>query len=186
MLDRRATLTGLAAVPILATTAASDRNTGGLGTLLSHYNVPRIRQHHTVMNSGDFAWAAQFFAPDAKNHGRQVGRDGVLMVLTDIFRTFPDWQMDIEHIIVGGGSNNEVVARMMVSGTHKGVGRLPVNGGMLVGVEPTGKRFSVQHIHWYTMREGLIAEHRANRDDIGMMRQLGLLPPAPPMPAPPA
>jgi hypothetical protein len=36
------------------------------------------------------------------------------------------------------------------------------------------------HIHWYKVRNGKIVEHTANRDDIGMMRQLGLLPPAPP------
>ncbi len=50
---------------------------------------------------------------------------------------------------------------------------------MLVGVEPTGKRFEVSHIHWYTLRDGKIVEHYANRDDLGMMRQLGLLPATP-------
>jgi predicted ester cyclase len=71
-----------------------------------------------------------------------------------------------------------VVVRSRVSGTHLGVGQRPINGGMLVGVKPTGKRFEVSHIHWYRVRNGKIAEHHANRDDIGMMRQLGLLPPA--------
>jgi predicted ester cyclase len=47
---------------------------------------------------------------------------------------------------------------------------------MLVGVPPTGKRFEVSHIHWYTLRDGKIVEHYANRDDLGMMRQLELLP----------
>lgn len=57
------------------------------------------------------------------------------------------------------------------------MGKRPVHGGRPVGVAPTGKRFEVQHIHWYTVRGGKIAENRAARDDIGMMRQLGLLPP---------
>ena len=52
-----------------------------------------------------------------------------------------------------------------------------MNGGMLVGVQPTGKRFEVSHIHWYTLRDGKIVEHYANRDDLGMMQQLGLVPP---------
>jgi hypothetical protein len=43
---------------------------------------------------------------------------------------------------------------------------------------PTQEHFDVQHIHWYKVRDGHIVEHTANRDDIGMMRQLGLLPPA--------
>jgi predicted ester cyclase len=87
--------------------------------------------------------------------------------------------MPIEDIVAAG---DQVVVRCMVSGTHRGVGRRPVNGGMLVGVPPTGKAFSVQHIHWYTVQDNQIKAHRANRDDIGMMRQLGLLPPAPPAP----
>ena len=37
-------------------------------------------------------------------------------------------------------------------------------------------------MHMYRMLDGKIAEHFANRDDVGMMRQLGLLPlpPSPP------
>lgn len=49
-------------------------------------------------------------------------------------------------------------------------------------VAPTGKSFSVLHTHWFKLKDGLIVEHRATRDDLGMSRQLGLLPPAPPRP----
>ena len=34
-----------------------------------------------------------------------------------------------------------VVVRVRLSGTHEGVGKRPINGGKLVGVPPTGKRF---------------------------------------------
>jgi predicted ester cyclase len=44
---------------------------------------------------------------------------------------------------------------------------------MLVGVQPTGRAFEVQHIHMYRVLDGKIAELFANRDDVGMMRQLG-------------
>jgi predicted ester cyclase len=80
---------------------------------------------------------------------------------------------------------DQVIVRLAASGRHVGVGRLPVNGGLLVGVEPTRKRYSVQHIHWFTLRDGFIIEHRANRDNVGMMVQLGLLPAPPPFGAPP-
>jgi hypothetical protein len=58
----------------------------------------------------------------------------------------------------------------------------PVDGGMLVGVQPTGRTFEVQQIHMYRVLDGKIAEHFANRDDIRMIRQLGLLPPPPSLP----
>jgi predicted ester cyclase len=72
-----------------------------------------------------------------------------------------------------------VVVRCKVSGTHRGVGKLSVNGRMLVGVPPTGRRFEVSHLHWYRLREGKIVDHYGNRDDLGMMQQLGLLPSRP-------
>jgi predicted ester cyclase len=65
--------------------------------------------------------------------------------------------------------------RGIFSGTHRGIGRLPMNGGMLVGVPPTGRHFEVQHIHMLQVRDGKIVEHFASRDDLGMMQQLGLI-----------
>lgn len=127
-----------------------------------------------MLNSGDIPAAVQFFAEDTRNHGVPVGRQAVLRVLTDIHTTFPDWRMEIEELGVVG---DDVMVRMIVTGTHKGVGKIPVNGGLLVGVPPSGNTFNVQHIHWYTLKDGLIVEHRACRDDVGMMQQLGLLPP---------
>ena len=65
--------------------------------------------------------------------------------------------------------------RCRFKGAHHGVGRLPVNGGLMIGVPTTGRTMNVQHIHGYVMRNGLLAEHWASCDDIGMMQQLGLL-----------
>ena len=136
-------------------------------------NAETIRRHHAVLNTGNVAAASAFFAEDTRNHGVPVGRKGVVRVLTDIYTTFPDWRMDVDDL---AAVDDDVIVRMTVTGTHKGVGRIPVNGGLLVGVPATGKSFKVQHIHWYTLKDGLITEHRANRDDVGMMQELGLLP----------
>jgi predicted ester cyclase len=140
----------------------------------SNANLFLVQQEHEALNSGDVHAAAEIFAEDSRNHGRQVGRAGVRAVLNDIQSTFPDFQMTILNSVVEG---EWVVVRCTFSGTHRGLGRIPVNGGMLVGVQPTGMRFEVQHIHMYQLRNGKIVEHFANRDDLGMMRQLGLLPP---------
>jgi predicted ester cyclase len=81
--------------------------------------------------------------------------------------------MEIVDILAEGQS---VVVRCKVSGTHRGVGEKRINGGFLMGVEPTGKPFVVQHMHWYKLRDGKIIDHYASRDDLGMTQQLGLLP----------
>lgn len=88
----------------------------------------------------------------------------------DIYTTFPDWKMQVEDMAVEG---ENVVVRCRTSGTHRGIGRLKLNGGELIGVEPSGNHFEVWHIHWYKVRDGAIIDHYAVRDDLGMMSQLG-------------
>jgi steroid delta-isomerase-like uncharacterized protein len=143
-----------------------------------------IARHLELMNRGDWKRAAEMFAPDVRHHlgtwregseGIVNGQQTLTENLQDIFRTFPDWKMEIVEMVAEGES---VVVRCRVSGTHLGVGSKRVNGGFLVGVQPTGKRFEVQHIHWYRVRDGKITDHFANRDDLGMTQQLGILPQA--------
>ena len=137
-------------------------------------------QFHEALNSGQLDAAASCFSEDCQNHGRQVGRNGVRKVLGEIKTNFPDAKLTTLNSVAEG---EWVVVRCTYSGTHRGTSRFPVDGGMLVGVQPTGRSFEVQHIHMYRVLEGKIAEHFANRDDVGMMRQLGLLalPASPPI-----
>lgn len=51
--------------------------------------------------------------------------------------------------------------------------------GSPVSFPPTGREFAVRQCHVFQVRDGLLAEHTAVRDDLGMMTQLGHLPPAP-------
>jgi predicted ester cyclase len=140
---------------------------------LAKANVATLRRYMAAMNSGDIPAAVAFFAADTRNHGKPVGKPGLTRVLTDLRIMFPDYRHEAMEMTATG---DVVVARNKVSGTHKGVGKIPVEGGMLVGVPPTNKSFVVQHIHWWRFRDGLIVEHYATRDDLDMMQQLGLLP----------
>jgi steroid delta-isomerase-like uncharacterized protein len=143
-----------------------------------------VREHLDLINRGEWKQAAELYSPDTRHNSgtssasgpvaAAVGLANRLDVLKDILTTFPDWKMQIVDMIAEGDT---VVVRCRVSGTHLGVGRMNVNGGYLVGVPPTGKHFEVQAIHWFKLREGKIVEHFVNRDDLGMTRQLGLLPP---------
>jgi predicted ester cyclase len=136
-------------------------------------NQQVIRQNLEKINRGDAKGAAADWAEDAQNFGRPAGPERIQRIREDITATFPDYHMEVVEMVAVG---DVVVVRCNVNGTHRGVGRLSVNGGMLVGVQPTGKRFEIAHIHWYKLRDGKIVEQWATRDDLGMMRQLGLLP----------
>ena len=48
-----------------------------------------------------------------------------------------------------------------------------------VAFPPRGRTFAVTQTHWFRMRDGLVSEHWANRDDLGMGQQLGWNPPTP-------
>jgi steroid delta-isomerase-like uncharacterized protein len=142
-------------------------------------NEAVVRRHHDAINRGDVAAAAEFYADEVLNNGNRISRARLFAIMQDNARTFPDWKMTIDRLITRG---DEVVVLMTVTGTHKGVSQRPVNGGVYLGVAPTGKSFSVLHTHWFKVKDGLLVEHRATRDDLGMSRQLGLLPPGPPRP----
>jgi len=142
-------------------------------------NQDVVRHNIESHNRGDIQSALLYWAEDTKNFGRPLGREGLRQVLDDIYTTFPDFHIEIEEMAAEGDS---VIVRCKVSGTHRVTGKLPVNGGMLVGVAPTQKHFEVLHIHWFKLHDGKIVDHYAARDDIDMMRQLGLLPPAPAWP----
>jgi predicted ester cyclase len=109
---------------------------------------------------------------DTLNFGKPAGQAVVARILEDIYRTFPDFRLEIIDLLTKG---DLVVVRCKESGTHRGVGQLPVNGGLLVGVAPTEKHFEVEVVHIYTIRNGKIVDHRGVRDDLAMMQQLGLV-----------
>lgn len=157
-------------IGVVAQTSGTDRNR------------EVVRRYFAAMNRGDWKAAADYFAPDVQHHlgnwrtGTETivrGRQLLLDNLEDIYRTFPDWKMEVVEMVADGES---VVVRCRVSGTHQGVSRRAINGGFLVGVPATGKHFVVQHIHWFKVRDGNIVEHATSRDDLGMTQQLGLLP----------
>jgi predicted ester cyclase len=139
-----------------------------------------VRQFHDYMNQGDATRAAELMAEDAVNHGFRVGREGVAAVLRSLIQAFPDQRGEIVDLVAVG----EVVAyRITVTGTHEGTPDFPfVYGGLLAGVAPTHRPIKFTSSHWFRVRDGEIVEHGADRDDLTMGRQLGLLPPHPSRP----
>ena len=140
---------------------------------LQERNKACIRKQLDHINSGDKNAAISDWSDSAANFGH-VSKAMLTTAFNDVYTTFPDWRLDLVDMIAEG---DYVVARVKASGTHLGIGKIPMNGGMLIGVKPTKKHFVVDHIHWYKLKDGKIVEHWATRDDLEMMRQLGLLPP---------
>jgi predicted ester cyclase len=166
----------LSPAPILAQADADSevRRSTIADSPTARRNAEIVRRLLDAVNRHDVEAAGKFWADDTVIHGIPRGRTGVRRILTDVFATFPDWRQEIIDLVAVG---DDVVIREIVSGTHQGTGRIALNGGLLVNAPPTGKKFKVQAMHWYTLdKDGLIIVGRANRDDVGMMQHLGLLP----------
>ena len=121
-----------------------------------------------VYNEGNLDVVDELVAPDLFDHAavpeHQHGIDGFKHVLEWVRGTSSDVHYDIDDIIAEG---DKVAVRMTQSGTHTG----PIRD-----IPPTGKRFSVDYVHWFRLADGKIAEMWAVRDDLTRMQQLGLLP----------
>jgi len=138
----------------------------------SNVSLNVIRRELEAANRQDVdAWAACYSA-DATNHGRPAGREGVRGIFRSLATAFPDLRFELGEVVADGDA---VMCEEIMSGTHLGTPELPVLGGLLIGVAPTGRRFTVQSIHFYRVVGDEIVEHRAVRDDLGIMQQLGLI-----------
>lgn len=77
---------------------------------------------------------------------------------------FPDLHVTVEDMVAEG---DKVVARVTMSGTHK---------GEFMGIAPTGKQITVGIIEILRIAGGKVVEHWNVVDSLGMMQQLGAVP----------
>jgi len=102
---------------------------------------------------------------------RPFGPEEIKDTVRMVTAAFPDNRHEIEDVFAEG---DQVMARVRLTGTHE---------GPFMGIPPTGRRIEVGEIHVYRLRDGKAVEHRVGRDDLGAMRQLGVIADAIPSPA---
>ena len=142
---------------------------------MSHAETKSLihRLYDEGINRQDAVAAAKFYAEDAMNHGHLVGRAGMQRVFEALFSTFPDFHYAVESATAEG---ERIVCKVMMTGTHLGQPTMPqIFHGMLRDVTPTGRRVQVRQYHDFLIKGGMIAEHAAVRDDLGMLLQLGVV-----------
>ena len=129
-----------------------------------------VQLYEEIWNRGDLDLADKLVAPNAINHDPQLpsgvpgGPQGLKAAVTMLRSAFPDDHHTIEDLVAEG---DKVVVRLTHSGTHQGT---------LLGLPPTGKRITNTSIHIFRLADGQIVEAWANRDDLGLMQQLGAIP----------
>lgn len=136
------------------------------------------RYFEELFNDRDFDVADKLMAEDYLEHaqapfsdrepGRVNGPQATRETVRWLCEQFPDMRMTIQVIVAEG---DIVVARVLSQGT---------NLGKINGVIPaTGRSFEARQSHWFRTADGKLAEHWVTREDLVMMRQLGVIPPRP-------
>jgi steroid delta-isomerase-like uncharacterized protein len=119
-------------------------------------------------NANDLEVYDELVTEDFVDHqampGLPPGREGFKQLNVMFRSAFPDVWVNVEGIIAEG---DMVSCRWTSTGTHK---------GDLFGIPATGRPVKVTATVVYRVEDGRLAEGWINRDDLGMMRQLGVIP----------
>jgi steroid delta-isomerase-like uncharacterized protein len=139
-------------------------------------NASTIRRiYDELWNERKLAVADLVIARDGTNYDTGLvpmpfGPEEMKGTVRMVTAAFPDNRHEVEEVIADG---DKVVLRCTLTGTHM---------GPFMGIPPTGRRIEVNEIHIYRLEDGKAVEHRAGRDDLGAMRQLGVVADAIPEP----
>lgn len=124
-----------------------------------------------IFPAADLEAAAEIVAVDSVDHtarpGESQGIEGVRNTMRFLDAAFSDQRFEVIQTVEEGDA---VVVHFTHSGRHT---------GEIMGLAPTDRPFSYEHIHILRFEEGKVVEHWGIHDHLSFMRQLGALP-APP------
>lgn len=122
---------------------------------------------HQVQNQHDLEALDEIFSPNFVDYGgmsKPPNREGARNLFIELNTAFPDARFEIHRQLAEG---DKVVTHKTFHGTHH---------GLFMGIPPTGKEVTFDVIDIFTIREGMITEHRNVSDMLGLMQQLGAVP----------
>jgi steroid delta-isomerase-like uncharacterized protein len=128
------------------------------------------RYNDEVINQGDLDLVDVIFTPDYVDHlsrGLDIhGRAGLKQFLSMFRRAFPDARFTVDDRIVEG---ERIAVRWTMHGTHQ---------ADFQGIPPTGKAVTVRGIAIHRFTGAQIQESWDCYDALGLLQQLGAIPPA--------
>lgn len=143
-------------------------------------------EHLRIVAAGDESAIAGNVTADFFNHrsadepidARQRGPDGLKATIRWLHRAFTDMRFECHDAAVNG---NLVALHVTLHARQHGpfVVHDSPDARVTEVFPSTGRSFAARQTHWITVRNGAVAVHDAVRDDLGMAKQLGWLPPKP-------
>jgi steroid delta-isomerase-like uncharacterized protein len=121
-----------------------------------------------LFTHGDLGAIDRHLAADFVDHDPPLGSGSdreAWRRMGAVFReAFPDWHSDVAELIAEG---DLVTERFTARGTHQ---------GELMGVPPTRREVALAGINVFRVRDGVITERWGRLDELGFLRQLGVIP----------
>jgi predicted ester cyclase len=128
-------------------------------------------QSFRLIETGDPQLAEQIIAPDYVNdeakddpddvERQQDGPAGFLATSRWLRDAFSNLRFELQETVAEGGT---VMAAAVMTGQHTGA---------FNGIAPTGRSITHKQVHIFAIADGRITRHRAVRDDLGLLFQLG-------------
>ena len=131
-------------------------------------NKQLCRDYFTAFVAGDTAWMERHIAPTFVRHDPGLpfevrGPAGVKQLHDVLMTAFPDMLLPLEDFVAEG---EKVLVRLRVQGTHTGA-----FGDMAA----TGRKIDIGVLDLFQIRDGMLIEHWALLDNLGMLKQLGAM-----------
>ena len=117
-----------------------------------------------AFNEGKINRIDDYLTPDFADLGMSAGPDWFKSSIQALRGAFSDARWEVLGLV---GEGTTAVVRLRFTGIHT---------GEYMGVNPTRRAVSVEQVHLYEGRDGRLATHYSVRDDLELLRQLGVQP----------
>ena len=131
-------------------------------------NGELIRWAFEMLNQRDVAPLKQFWTADTVERFPDRtcrGADEIAAYFEEAFAALPDFHMEVRSI---AEQDEDVFVHWHLTGTHE---------GPILGIEPTGKKLSIDGIDHFVVREGRVVSNFVVFDQMQYARQIGMMPP---------
>ncbi|MBC3194507.1 ester cyclase [Pseudonocardia sp. C8] len=125
-----------------------------------------------LFSKGNLDAVDHYVAPSFVNHdppfpGAPDGPEGLRQAAAMFRAALPDWRSDLHQLVA---EDDLVVERFTARGTH--------TSAPLMGVPASGRTIVLAGINVFRIADGRIVERWGRLDELGLLRQLGLVPSA--------
>jgi predicted ester cyclase len=151
--------------------------------MLTQTNVQLCVRSVEIMATGEMPDFERIIHPEATTREAVAeppatrGRGPAAFYATALWlrAAFADLHWEIHDAVAQG---DLVALHGTMSGRHVGpFVSYDADGAVTEAFPPTGKSFATKQTHWFRVADGMVIEHWANRDDLGMAQQAGWVPP---------